>query len=1155
MKTNLSVFFTLTAILIINICSAQKPLPNTLLWRISGKGLTKPSYLFGTMHLTDKRLFRFDDSVYHAIEYCDGFAMEISPDEIAAYAINKATENYENSKSLKEVLGEAGYKKYSKALSKKLKIPADQITSNDIVKQKNSWMTEALKKGEMPTLVDAYLYNIARRQGKWTGGVEDMADQSGLLDDNFDMSDIRNIVDGDNEGKMNQYLEKMIKIYSDQDIEALNRLTNDEYDSTRIDALLIKRNKKMARRIDSLSAFRTMFIAIGAAHLAGEEGVISLLKRRGFTVEPVLSSNKIESKDYHYKEQPVKWFDVEGENHYYSAKMPGNPAEATMYGIVKMKMLLDLSNYTVYCTMAMTSTVDMSDKDKAMKDFTLKMFKGMKGSTPKKISKNGVDGMEFTSWLEGYKVKLQLYIKGKVVYMVMLYGLKEEVLTTADAQKFFDSFTINDVSEVKASVSTFVDSAMGVSIDAPAKLTLNEQMTKQQVQEQWNSVVYAGIDYKSGSYIMLIYKEVLPGYYIKNDSLMLAQQADSWKEKFNVSTFNYLNVQGCSALKLQATNSESPGIGLRSLTVLRGNKFYSLMVVADTSRLFKEETEKIFNSFKLLPYKQNKWSLQQAPDNSFECWLPAPIKDYSKDTATPKKIELDSYDNYTATTFNFRNDTINKYTWYKTDTSYWKRIKTDIVGQDTLIYERDINSGSADIAREYYTRLKNGEVYERSLIQLHGNVQYRIYTSGDNDYLQSEPVNKLYSSFNIKTKSEKSTLFNSKTSLILNDLLSDDSTTRNEANVGLYNADFGNEDLSALQNALFKKYKSLYKDSVSDDLNQRIGMVLKDISDSTTIQLVQKEYDGLIGDKAYLRNTALMVQTSVHTKENFNQFLKMLEKHPLTEAPDSRLINNLTDSLSLTASIYPSLLQYAKDSIWGTAIAYIGIQLIDSGFISIKDIAASEQDFNKLALNLLPNLKKKHKDVIDYYLYDLVKLLKEFKSSTSFNTLKSYLKISDNELKKEVILALLENKQAVDTISINAVAADPKTCLDFYSTLKEKKLLAYFPKRYITQRGFAAATVYNTMQEEDQMPDGINYLSKKIATVNGKKYAFYLFKVVFKGANDSTEEFLGIAGEYDIAGKLLEPKDNYSEINWNQKITSDDSIKEMFDDYINRMNQ
>jgi uncharacterized protein YbaP (TraB family) len=60
-----------------SISFSQQTWPNTLLWRISGHGLSKPSYLFGTLHLQDKRLFNFGDSLYQSIEAVDGFALEI----------------------------------------------------------------------------------------------------------------------------------------------------------------------------------------------------------------------------------------------------------------------------------------------------------------------------------------------------------------------------------------------------------------------------------------------------------------------------------------------------------------------------------------------------------------------------------------------------------------------------------------------------------------------------------------------------------------------------------------------------------------------------------------------------------------------------------------------------------------------------------------------------------------------------------------------------------------------------------------------------------------------------------------------------------------------------------------------------------------------
>jgi uncharacterized protein YbaP (TraB family) len=155
----------------------QQSYPKSLLWRISGKGLPQPSYLYGTMHLTDNRLFNFGDSVYQAIEKTAGLAIEVNPDEMGAYYVNKMFDDVEGSK-LQKILNDKDFKKYSGPLSKKFKKPAADITTNDIVTEKNKWLNDYFEKGEMATFVDAYLYDIARRMGKWVGGVEDITDQA-----------------------------------------------------------------------------------------------------------------------------------------------------------------------------------------------------------------------------------------------------------------------------------------------------------------------------------------------------------------------------------------------------------------------------------------------------------------------------------------------------------------------------------------------------------------------------------------------------------------------------------------------------------------------------------------------------------------------------------------------------------------------------------------------------------------------------------------------------------------------------------------------------------------------------------------------------------------------------------------------------------------
>ena len=107
--------YCLLALCIVATCTyGQQNYPKSLLWRISGKGLKHPSYLFGTIHLTDKRLFKLGDSVFNAIEKTEGFAMEVNPDEMGAWFINKAINEAEGAR-LNELLDEKDFKKYSTA--------------------------------------------------------------------------------------------------------------------------------------------------------------------------------------------------------------------------------------------------------------------------------------------------------------------------------------------------------------------------------------------------------------------------------------------------------------------------------------------------------------------------------------------------------------------------------------------------------------------------------------------------------------------------------------------------------------------------------------------------------------------------------------------------------------------------------------------------------------------------------------------------------------------------------------------------------------------------------------------------------------------------------------------------------------------------------
>jgi uncharacterized protein YbaP (TraB family) len=270
----------------------EKSYPNSLLWRISGNGLHQPSYIFGTMHLNDKRLFHFPDSLYYFLHRANEFAMEIDMDELNNRIINFNTTD--TSGLLKEVKQDH-YKKLALELETRYGIPADQVT------KKQAWLYKQMlqapvktKAGEMDNFVDIYLYNIAKNDGKKLAGIETIEDQMELYQDFGDELSLHNKFFRKKEKEIK---EKLISIYINQDLNAINQWFQMMEPTERF-RVLTKRNLKMADRIKEMSAGKSCFFAVGAAHLPGEDGLIELLTAKGFKVEPVFSKRKISPTRY-----------------------------------------------------------------------------------------------------------------------------------------------------------------------------------------------------------------------------------------------------------------------------------------------------------------------------------------------------------------------------------------------------------------------------------------------------------------------------------------------------------------------------------------------------------------------------------------------------------------------------------------------------------------------------------------------------------------------------------------------------------------------------------------------------------------------------------------------------------------------------------------
>lgn len=257
-----------------------------MLWRIE-KTEGSPSYLFGTIHV--KANFAFDNltPVLEALYACQAFAAELSLDEAThhphlATAALATPENH-----LPTVLSPNKYTKIRAVLKR-----ATQIDIANLVHLRPMLIMNIIDEAFMPAgsrseALDAFLWNKAKSKQKNIYGLETIQSQAGIMENmnaKMEVSAFLNQVK--NIAQSRRHIKKTIKWYAEGDIWQLYHSTHRSLGKWR-NVLLIKRNQTMANRIIDLSEDQTVFAAVGAAHLAGKEGILALLKRKGYRIRPV----------------------------------------------------------------------------------------------------------------------------------------------------------------------------------------------------------------------------------------------------------------------------------------------------------------------------------------------------------------------------------------------------------------------------------------------------------------------------------------------------------------------------------------------------------------------------------------------------------------------------------------------------------------------------------------------------------------------------------------------------------------------------------------------------------------------------------------------------------------------------------------------------
>ncbi|MEO5890176.1 MAG: TraB/GumN family protein [Ferruginibacter sp.] len=1126
---------------------AQETSAKTLLWRISGNGLQKPSYLYGTMHLKDRRLFFFGDSVYKSMEASEGFAMELDPNAMMDSIFSKIGEA-DTTTLLRKLLDEKKFKSVSKKLEKKFGMPADKISRKQLIAERENWYYHIQKSDDMNTVVDLYLYNIAHRQGKWVGGIEDVEDQLGIKDELGKDINIMEYVDDNDEGKRKVYLDKMIAVYAAEDIDKIEEMINGSQSQKSRDLLLVNRNIKMASRMDSMSHVRNSFFAIGAAHLPGDAGVISLLKRKGFVVTPVFSSKKIAPEKYTYTAKQIPWIKFLEPDSAYTVELPGKPSDLKVSeDVVKFKVFADLVSSMVYMTGF--SLFSSDEKPAALTDKMIKSFlsRGFEKKEERKVSNNGTAGTEMIAVMKNVYYRLQIFPFADKLFVVMAGAEKKENLSSKDAERFFTSFTMNSTLTAKPNTWTnFTDESKAFDISFPKKPGV-DKLNLSETAKSIETTTYTALDVANNTYYLVVVNDTKRGFIMNEDSLVFDDKLSYYKQNnIAVSDKREFRFENNSAMSFTAkTNKDGVDYVSKILIICRGNRNYSILAVTEKGREDYPDITQFFRSFKLLPFKEKQWSKNDIHD--FTTWSPSSFERQLPDTAglsveeamvqlneSTKLIQFIAHDPYSATSYHVNIHPVSKYysakndsiflseqleTYFSDTVSYFAKLHPSHF--DSLISKKAITNGKIK-GYEIWVKNASESYYKRVRILPHGDSSYHLFTLAPYASITDQKTNKFFEEFRFLNEEMPSTIQKKKTALILADMAGSDSATKAEARSAINITTFDSTDLPLLFTAYLKKYP--VDTTQYNTVNEKISNAIGTIHDSSIVSFVMDNYITGTVNSPELKMDMLKMLARQKTRSGTLALKELLLKNlPLTGSANL-LINTLTDSLPLSGLLFPEAARFFGDSLLGAGMIRLAVELVDSNLLPKDILLNNVSGIMHTATSQFRQLKK---DIDDYPFFSdyIIDVLGKINSKQSVSLLNQFVKITDLYVKQNAVLALLKNNQAAPAVDVQLIAADKGYRTSFYKELKTIGKQALFPPVFLTQQQFAEGYLYNYTSDDDMANPVIRLLGERVASINGIERRFYLYKISFE-YDESKETHLAICGPFDINRKKVDLKED-----------------------------
>jgi len=261
----------------------------SLLWKITGNTLESPAWIYGTMHVQDERVFQLPEGWQEHMKATGRLILEVdlsqTPDPMKMMSLLQAPPD----SSLDKLIAPADFAFLKEWFQDSLGMPLESL------KQMKPFMLITLVQksrmsSEMPLALDAWLSERAQNMNIPVSGLETIEEQMQVIDmmSLHDQAHMLIEMIRDDSKRIEQE-DAMMDAYLQGHLDRLLTMASEwEIDPQFRQEIIHRRNRVMTDRLKEFLISGPVFIAVGALHLPGNDGIIQLLKNEGYSVEPVL---------------------------------------------------------------------------------------------------------------------------------------------------------------------------------------------------------------------------------------------------------------------------------------------------------------------------------------------------------------------------------------------------------------------------------------------------------------------------------------------------------------------------------------------------------------------------------------------------------------------------------------------------------------------------------------------------------------------------------------------------------------------------------------------------------------------------------------------------------------------------------------------------